>query len=192
MRQLSMALMDRRGRRGVGGQVLLLVLAAAGLLPFGVGCDSAASNSGPPAPSRHQNDLKTMDTARITIDDHPFEVWIARTVEERNLGLMQVTAEVMADLADGTPRGMLFVFKQEHVLQFWMKNTLIPLDIAFIRNDGEIVRITTMAPQDTRLYSSGMPANLALEVRAGLFHELGIREGDVVQIPDSALKPSKG
>lgn len=132
-----------------------------------------------------------METTTLTINGHRFNVWVARTWKERELGLMQVTSQDMASLPDGTERGMLFVFEFEQPLEFWMKDTIIPLDIAYIRGDGQIVKTYTMTPLDTRLYPSMMPAIWALEVNAGVFGRLGIAPGDIAQIPESVLKPVK-
>lgn len=157
------------------------------LLVAGVQC---GSNSGTAETRRSiaRNDLNAMETATLTINGHGFLVWLTSTAQQREYGLMQVTAAEMAAGPDGAERGMLFLFDREQVLQFWMKDTIIPLDIAFLRSDGQIVQIHTMAPLETRLYSSVMPASMAVEVSAGTFHRLGIAVGDTVQIPDSVLK----
>jgi uncharacterized membrane protein (UPF0127 family) len=72
-----------------------------------------------------------------------------------------------------------------------MKNTIIPLDIAFIRTDGTIVNIDTMAPLDTRQYYPKGPYRYALEVRANVFSRLRVRSGDHVAIPDGLLKDAR-
>jgi len=134
-----------------------------------------------------RNDLTTMQTAQITVKDTPFNVWLALTNDQRSAGLMQVTQDEMAPV-NGVRRGMLFVFPDEEYLSFWMANTITALDIAFIDADGQIVKIHTMAPLETRGYPSVEPAQFALEVLAGTFADLGISEGDQVEIPDSVLK----
>ncbi|HSW47260.1 MAG TPA: DUF192 domain-containing protein [Phycisphaerae bacterium] len=139
-----------------------------------------------------------MKTDRVRIKDTTFEVWLALTPQEHEYGLMRVEQDALAPippdpakgLPDGAQRGMLFVFSDDELRAFWMYNTIIPLDIAFIRSDGLIVSTHTMAPLETRLYPSIEPARFALEVRAGLFAELGIGHGDRVEIPSSALKAS--
>ncbi len=131
-----------------------------------------------------------MDTAELTIEDNAFHVWLAQTEDERQTGLMNVEQHELDPLDDGTHRGMLFLFEEERPLSFWMRNTIIPLDIAYIRTDGTIVKTYTMAPLETRTYPSLEPAIYALEVRAGLFADLGIVTGDHVEIPDSILKQS--
>ncbi len=129
-----------------------------------------------------------MTTAKISIDGQAFEVWLATDPQTREKGLMHVTQDELAPRADGTERGMLFVFGSEQLLSFWMLNTVIPLDIAYISQDGRIVKTYTMAPRETRIYPSIEPARFALEVSAGLFDRLGITEAKQVEIPDSVLK----
>lgn len=135
------------------------------------------------------NKLDKMHRVQIKINEARFEAWVADNADERERGLMFVGPEEMADLPDGAHRGMLFFFDHDQYLSFWMKNTIIPLDIAYIDSDGVIVSIHTMAPLDTRSgqYLSAAPARYALEVNANLLGELGIKKGDQVVIPD--LKP---
>ena len=157
----------------------------------GVGCELGG---GPDEAGRH-NDLQAMQTARIEIKGHVFEAWLARTSDELETGLMNTPEEALAPIADpageGQPdiqRGMLFIFRSEQILSFWMLNTIIPLDIAYINQDGEIVKTYTMAPLETRQYPSHEPAMFALEMRAGLLAELGIGLHDHVEIPEAVLK----
>jgi len=84
-------------------------------------------------------------------------------------------------LPDG--EGMLFVFEADQVLSFWMKNTSIPLSIAFIAHDGKIIDIKDMYPHDTSSVVSSRSARYALEVPQGWFSRVGVRTGDVVKIP---------
>jgi len=100
---------------------------------------------------------------------------IARSQEERNKGLMY-----RKSLQDGA--GMLFVFDRDDVLSFWMKNTLIPLSIAFIAYDGKIIDIKDMYPHDTNSVKSSRSARYALEVPQGWFSRVGVNVGDTVKI----------
>jgi len=136
------------------------------------------------------NVLQKMPADIVRVGDHSLKVWIARTPDERERGLMFITAEEMAPLPDGTERGMLFLFDrdQSKSMGFWMRNTFIPLDIAFIRADGAIVTIHTMAPLDERLYRPTEAYRYALEVNANVFSRLGVRVGDNIQIPEAVLK----
>jgi len=98
---------------------------------------------------------------------------IADTDEKRALGLMH-----RRELADGS--GMLFIYQRDEVLSFWMKNTYIPLSIAFITYDGRIVDIKDMYPHDETSVTSSRSVRYALEVPQGWFSRAGIREGDIV------------
>ena len=148
------------------------------------GCDSNSGTAG--GDQQRGNDLDSMSTTQFSIGETEFQVWIANTNELREKGLMFIEAEQMQPLDDGTERGMLFIFDSERPLNFWMKDTIIPLDIAYTRSDGTIVKIHTMTPLDTRFnqYPSGEPARYALEVNAGVFAAKGISEGDIIEIPD--------
>ena len=78
-------------------------------------------------------------------------------------------------------RGMLFPQPREKVTTFWMLNTLIPLDMIFIRADGRIARIVTAKPESLESISSGVPVGAVLEIAGGRSAELGIRAGDRVE-----------
>lgn len=95
---------------------------------------------------------------------------VAASAEERRQGLMY-----REELPDGT--GMLFVFPDEAVRSFWMQNTYIPLDIAFLDSRSRIVDIKQMEPESTELHDSSAPAMFALEVREGWLEEKGIQVG---------------
>jgi len=79
----------------------------------------------------------------------------------------------------GPDQGMIFPYDPPQDISFWMKNTLIPLDIVFIRGDGTIVRIVNAEPMDLTPLPSGEPITGVLEIRGGRAKELGIKEGDV-------------
>jgi uncharacterized membrane protein (UPF0127 family) len=96
---------------------------------------------------------------------------IARTTEEKQQGLM-----FRESLADG--QGMLFVFDRDQIMSFYMKNTLIPLSIAFIRSDGGISEIRHMRPLDESTVLSSRSVRYALEVPQGWFERVGIKTGD--------------
>jgi len=98
---------------------------------------------------------------------------LARTDGERQQGLMY-----RKKLADGT--GMLFIFDRDQVLSFWMKNTYIPLSIAFIAADGRIIEIKEMQPLDLNTVSSSRSVRYALEVPQGWFGRVHINPGDIL------------
>lgn len=158
--------------------VPVLALAAAVCV---VGCEPSEPNK-----------LDKLPTVRMDIKGQATQLWVADTFEEQNKGLMFVTAEEMATLSDGTERGMLFVFDFSTRGSFWMKNTIIPLDIAYIAADGRVVSTYTMTPLDDRS-NQYAPADLyryAIELNAGQLERLGVKPGDILQIPAEALKAS--
>ncbi len=76
--------------------------------------------------------------------------------------------------------GMIFPYDPPQEVSFWMENTLIPLDIVFIRSDGTIVRITNAKALDRTPLPAGEPVALVLEIGGGRAAQLGIKEGDIV------------
>lgn len=100
---------------------------------------------------------------------------IAATPEEREQGLMH-----RQELPDGT--GMLFVFQDSQERSFWMANTFVPLDIAYMDESYAIVSILQMTPLDRSFYPSGAPAMYALEVPQGWFSAKGVEVGDRPEI----------
>jgi uncharacterized protein len=161
--------------------LLILVLLSLAL----VGCDDgSADTGGSTRTSSEPRAATTPELRTVAIDASSGEkvkvgVEIADDTSERGLGLMYRTA-----LAED--RGMLFVFPGEERLSFWMKNTLIPLSIAFIDSEGRIVDIQDMKPldDDPPSYVSAKPAKYALEVNQGFFEERGIKVGDRAELPE--------
>lgn len=115
--------------------------------------------------------------AELVIDGHRFTVEIADTPELRQQGLM-FRDELAPDA------GMLFVFPDARTRSFWMKDTSIPLSIAYIAADGRILEMYDMEPFSLQPVRSRFPARFALEVNQGRFKELGIEPGDRVQLPE--------
>jgi uncharacterized membrane protein (UPF0127 family) len=106
-----------------------------------------------------------------------FSVFLALSQQQQALGLMHV---------DQLParQGMLFVYQHVRPISMWMKNTLLPLDMLFIRADGTIARIQkNTEPYSLESISSIEPALGVLELNAGTCDELGIQVGDVVISP---------
>jgi uncharacterized membrane protein (UPF0127 family) len=87
---------------------------------------------------------------------------------------------------------MLFVFEQEQILAFWMKDTLIPLSIAYIDAEGRIVDIQDMQPLDETDHLSAEPAQYALEVNQGFFEGRGVMVGDIVELPSGQGEGGEG
>ena len=102
---------------------------------------------------------------------------IAATPDSRRRGLM---------FRESLPEdhGMLFLFPRDRVLGFWMKNTPLPLSIAYADADGRIVRIADLEPHSESTVSSGTPARYALEMSRGWFARNAVLEGDqILRIP---------
>jgi len=112
----------------------------------------------------------------LTIGGKTIKVEVARAEKEKERGLM--FRERM-----GKDEGMLFVYEREERLSFWMKNTRLPLSIAFIDKGGKIVDIQDMEPFSLDTHTSAYPARYALEMNRGWFAKEGIKAGDLVKIP---------
>lgn len=112
-------------------------------------------------------------TATIDVAGHPVKVEIAADDELRMRGLMYRDSL-------GADRGMLFIYPDEQMRGFWMKNTRIPLDIAFADSQGRILWIDQMKPLDTNTTSSRYPAKYALEMNEGWFAAHSITVGGVL------------
>ncbi|MBI3441075.1 MAG: DUF192 domain-containing protein [Proteobacteria bacterium] len=120
---------------------------------------------------------ETLIIASKVSGEHRFEVEIADTPATEEMGLM--FREYMAP-----DHGMLFELNQNAVAHFWMKNTLISLDLLFISADGVIKTIHAHAvPKSLAIISSEVPVQAVLEINGGLAKELGIAEGDRVIHP---------
>ncbi len=115
------------------------------------------------------------ETVALPVGDHVFQVEIADTPESRQQGLM-----FREDL--GSDEGMLFVFPDSQVRSFWMKNTPLPLSIAYISAEGRILEIRHMEPYSEQPVRSRFPARYALEVNRGRFSEVGITPGDEIDL----------
>jgi uncharacterized membrane protein (UPF0127 family) len=113
------------------------------------------------------------DESKIVWTELPVEaiVEIARTAEERAKGL-KFRDYLQKDC------GMYFIMEKEEIQNFWMKDTRISLDIAFIDSANIIVSIKNMRAYDISGISSNVPAKYALEMERGWFRDKGIRTGD--------------
>jgi uncharacterized membrane protein (UPF0127 family) len=134
---------------------------------------AACGNGTPPAVPGAQ-----LPVEWLTVGDHRITVEIARQPADRTRGLM---------FRESLPpdHGMLFVFPQEAVQQFWMRNTTIPLSIAYADAHGRIVRIADLEPLEERPVTSLGPARYALEMNRGWFAAHGVVAGDAIKgIPE--------
>ena len=110
------------------------------------------------------------------------EAEVAANDQHRQVGLMN--RKTMP-----AQRGMLFVFPQERTHCMWMRNTLIPLSVAFIDADGYIINIEDMQPQTEDNHCAKVPARYALEMNEGWFAQRGIKPGFRLQGIDKAPRP---
>ncbi len=113
----------------------------------------------------------------VYINDKPFQAEIADTPEKHARGLM-----FRRCLKDGY--GMLFIFPDEEVRSFWMKNTLIPLDMIFLNGDKQVVDLFESVPpcrnDPCPSYTSALPARYVLEIAGGVAKKLKLRIGDKI------------
>lgn len=121
--------------------------------------------------------LKDLERTTCKIDGkHKFNVWIMDSNGKRMEGMMRLKDEHVK-----STDGMVFVFPDSDYRGFWMKNTLIPLDIAYVNEHFKIVNVATMKALDENTTPSTGPAMYVLEFKAGTFKKLGIKAGMKVE-----------
>jgi uncharacterized membrane protein (UPF0127 family) len=139
--------------------VLAATLTTAGLLPA-----AAAAQEAP----------QKLPSIRLRAGMHNINAEVAQTAEQRAIGLMHRKTMPATD-------GMLFVFEQPAVQCFWMKNTLLPLSIAFLADDGTVVNIADMKPLTLDSHCSQKPVRYALEMNQGWFARKGLKAGSKLE-----------
>jgi uncharacterized membrane protein (UPF0127 family) len=112
-----------------------------------------------------------LPTVPLTAGMHVIQAEVAQTPTQQMIGMMHRRSM-------GTNEGMLFVYDEPLRLCFWMRNTLIPLTIAFIADDGRIVHTADMKPLDETSHCTPEPVRFALEMNQGWFAKRGIKKGD--------------
>lgn len=147
------------------------------LLLFMVASDLGLAKSVTPSPDA--GIAQNLPTKPLSIKSgkktHRFTVMMARSAAEQEVGMMW-------QLKVAPNAGMLFTLSDQRPAAFWMRNTLIPLDIIFIRNNGEIANIAANAtPQSLTPIPSAGPVSAVLEIAGGRAAELGIKAGDIVR-----------
>ncbi|HZQ61563.1 MAG TPA: DUF192 domain-containing protein [Casimicrobiaceae bacterium] len=137
-------------------------------------CSAVAQGAGAPGAE------PTLRTIPLTVAGQKITVEVADTMDTRTRGLMH-RFSLRQD------HGMVFVFARPEPLGFWMRNTFIPLSIAFMDSTGQILNVDEMAPQSDATHWSRGPAMYALEMRKGWFKDHGIKAGDRVEgLPPAA------
>jgi uncharacterized membrane protein (UPF0127 family) len=144
---------------------LLAVLAA---LVMGAACTGAIAQVA--ALPSQQPQPQVLPTVQLHAGMHNIKAMVAQTPEQRRIGLM-FRREMPVN------EGMLFVFEQPNVQCFWMKNTLLPLSIAFVSDDGTVLNVDEMKPQTEDSHCSAGPVRFVLEMNTGWFARRGIQAG---------------
>ena len=121
-------------------------------------------------PSQAQTAPQSLPTLTLNAGIHNITAELAQSEEQRATGLM--FRETMQP-----NHGMLFAFERAGQQCFWMKNTLLPLDIAFVADDGTIVNVDRMKPQTLDPHCSSQPVRFVLEMNEGWFAKRGISAG---------------
>jgi len=123
-----------------------------------------------PAAHGQQGPQPRLDSVDLTAGMHVIKAELAITPAQQAVGMMMRTEM-------GANEGMLFVNGDSGMRCFWMRNTLLPLSIAFIADDGTIVNIAEMEPRSEQSHCATKPVRYALEVRQGWFAKRGIKPG---------------
>jgi uncharacterized membrane protein (UPF0127 family) len=113
---------------------------------------------------------------KVVIGGESFRIEVARTDEQKRQGLMDRRSL-------GDREGMIFVYETDQHLAFWMKNTTIPLTLAFLSKDGQILQVEQLKPLSLKSVMSERAVRYGLELSAGVLDELGVGVGDHVELP---------
>lgn len=116
---------------------------------------------------------QSLPVLELTAGFHRIEAEVASTSPARAQGLMHRKSME-------SQRGMLFVFTYDGLHCMWMKNTLIPLSVAFMDEKGHILNIAEMQPHSEQNHCAASPARYALEMNAGWFAQRGLKAGDAI------------
>ncbi len=125
------------------------------------------------APAWSQGGPQRLSTVTLGSGILNIKAEVARTPKEQEIGLMHRNSM-------GANEGMLFVFERVGVQCFWMKNTLIPLSVAFLADDGTVVNIDEMKPETLDSHCSTRPVRFVLEMNTGWFKRHGVKAGDKI------------
>ncbi|MFP3948056.1 MAG: DUF192 domain-containing protein [Longimicrobiales bacterium] len=177
--------LGRRSHRGSGaaatvGVVLTIVLGGLGSACSPQGTGGSTEMAVQASEARYADTLTSDRTpprahAWVIFGPDTVVAEVADSPSEHQEGLMH-----RQELPEGT--GMLFVFQNESTRSFWMRNTLVPLDIAFLNQGMQVVDIQQMEPETEEYHTSSAPAMFALEVPQGWFEAHGIQAGDQAEI----------
>lgn len=126
-----------------------------------------------------------VDLAQVPVASGPtrFLAWVADTPASQAVGLMDATEADLAPRRDGTIPAMLFVFDPPRFVSFWMRDTEVALDLAYLDASGEILEIHALTPLDETSVPSATAVAYAFEVAAGTLAAQGIGVGDALELP---------
>lgn len=124
----------------------------------------------PTAPAQPKGQPQNLATTQLQAGMHNLLVQVARSPREREIGLMW--RQQMAP-----HEGMVFVFEEPATQCFWMRNTYLPLSVAYVADDGRIVNIEDMQPQSEQSKCSTKPVRYVVEMNQGWFAKRGIKPG---------------
>jgi len=156
-------------------KTLVLVLFSSFLLSLG-GCAGKKAVTDSPNP--------VLPTVSLQLGSAKLVVELARNETERERGLM-----LRGGLEDG--RGMLFIFDKDERLSFWMKNTTIPLSLAYIAAEGSVRQIVDLVPLSLAPVQAERSVRYALEVPRGWFERAGVKVGDRMDLAAIEAAPAK-
>jgi len=122
--------------------------------------------------------LEKLFQTELKIKGKVFNLWLALSPKQQQEGLSSLDSDEV-DINEG----MLFIYPINKIQTFWMKNTFIDLDIAFIDESGEICNIYSMEQRSKKYFSSTKNIRYVLELRQGIFEELNLVIGDKINIP---------
>ena len=120
----------------------------------------------------------------ISIKNQPFNIEVAKTIAQKSKGLSQ-RPSLCSDC------GMIFIFDSEGTQPFWMKDTLIPLDMIWINKSGQVVSIQIAVPEPNtpltklKIYQNQQPALYVIELNAGETQKINLQLGDIINIPSN-------
>ncbi|MDP4009638.1 MAG: DUF192 domain-containing protein [Candidatus Shapirobacteria bacterium] len=122
-------------------------------------------------------------TISIKIKDKNFNLEVAKTLTQKAKGLGDRT-ELCSNC------GMIFLFSQDDIQSFWMKDTLITLDIIWVNSQGKVVYIATASPEPNtpnnqlKIYKNTEPAKYVIELNPGISEKIGLHIGDHIELPN--------
>lgn len=135
-------------------------------------------------PRKGEEEPQQLRQVEMLLGEQIFIMQVADTDEERQAGLM-----FRKSLEPN--EGMIFIFGEEEWQSFWMKNTFVPLDVAYVDEDGRVLNIEPMAAHDLRGSDSAGPAKYVIELPLGAAEKAKFKAGMIVKIPENAREPAE-